>query len=114
MVSSRLFPRLQIVQTHPASCSMGIGFLSVARVLGVKRPGRDIEHSPPSIAGVRNECRNTLLPLYVFTVWTGTSLPFSPFRNCNRTNHKTLEPAGVVATFVANHTISERGLGECL
>jgi hypothetical protein len=37
---------------HPASCTMGNGFLSP----GVKaRPGRDADHSPPSSAEVENE-----------------------------------------------------------
>jgi len=31
-------------------------------------------------------------PPYIFTVRTAASLPFSLFRNCNRRNHKTLEP----------------------
>jgi len=35
---------------HPTSCTMGTGSLS-----GVKRPGRDVDHPPPSIAEVKEK-----------------------------------------------------------
>ena len=36
-------------ETHPASCTMGTGSL-----LGVKRPGRGVDHPPPSSAEVKD------------------------------------------------------------
>jgi hypothetical protein len=36
--------------------------------LGVKRPGREADHSPPSSAEV-NECSYTSTPQYAFMVW---------------------------------------------
>jgi hypothetical protein len=43
---------------HPASYPMGTGALS----LGVKRPGREAEHSPPSSAEVKNAWNYTSTP----------------------------------------------------
>jgi hypothetical protein len=37
--------------THQASCSVGIGVISQ----GLKRPGPDVDHVPPSSAKVKNE-----------------------------------------------------------
>jgi hypothetical protein len=56
------FSSILCVQTgsgaHPASCPMGTGVLSP----GVKaRPGRDVDHSPPSSAEVVNELELYLL-----------------------------------------------------
>ena len=49
------FSRLQDVQTgneaHPLSYSVGTGIL----LLGVKRPGRDVNHALPPSADVKNE-----------------------------------------------------------
>jgi len=39
---------------------------------GVKRPGRDVHHSPLSTA----EVNIPILSLYTFMDWTGTILPF--------------------------------------
>ena len=44
---------------HPASCTMGTGSF-----LGVKRPGRCVDHPPPSSAEVEGKVE--LLPLWVF------------------------------------------------
>jgi hypothetical protein len=46
---------------HPASCTMGTGSFQ-----GVKRPGRDVEHSAPSRAEVKinKSTAITLLPLW--------------------------------------------------
>ena len=38
-------------EAHPAYCSPGTGVL----ILGVKRPGHDIYHSPPSNTEFKNE-----------------------------------------------------------
>jgi hypothetical protein len=47
--------------------------------LGPKRLWRDLYHSPPSSAKVKNVWSfNSSPPPYVFMVWTGTS-PFVPF-----------------------------------
>jgi hypothetical protein len=43
---------------HPASCTVGIGGPFPG---GKARPGRDDDHSPPSIAEVRNELELYLL-----------------------------------------------------
>jgi hypothetical protein len=44
---------------------MGTGVLS----LGVKRTGREADHSPPSSAEVNNAWRYTFTPQYVFIAW---------------------------------------------
>jgi len=36
---------------------------------GVKRPGREADHSPPSSAEVKNAWSCTSTPPYVFTAW---------------------------------------------
>jgi hypothetical protein len=43
---------------------------------GVKRPGRDVNHSPPPSAEV-NEWRFTSAPNPRLRAWTGTNLPFT-------------------------------------
>jgi hypothetical protein len=40
-----------------------------ALLLGVKRPGREADHSSPSSAGVKNEWSYTSTPQYVFMAW---------------------------------------------
>jgi hypothetical protein len=50
---------------HPASYPMGTWALS----LGVKRPGREADHSPPSSAEVKNAWSYTSIPQYVFMAW---------------------------------------------
>jgi len=42
-------------------------------VLGIKWLGHDVDHSPPFNAEVKIECSHTLLPLYAFMAWTGTT-----------------------------------------
>jgi hypothetical protein len=62
------FPLYHRVQTgseaYPASCPIGTMSFS----LGVKRPGREADHSPPSSAEVKN---GAILPLAQFAsmVW---------------------------------------------
>jgi len=48
-------------------------------ISGVKWPGREIDHSPPSIAKVKNEWRyiQYLFPLHAFVNWTGKSLLYT-------------------------------------
>jgi hypothetical protein len=48
---------------HPASYPMD----TVS--LGVKRPGREAEHSPPSSAEVKKGAPINSIPPYVFTAW---------------------------------------------
>jgi hypothetical protein len=50
---------------HPTSYPMGTGALS----LGVKRLGREADHSPPSSAEVKNAWSYTSTPQYVFMAW---------------------------------------------
>jgi len=45
-------------ETHPAYYSMGIGVVS----LGIKRPGREADHSPPSGAEIKKPSRYTSTP----------------------------------------------------
>jgi hypothetical protein len=62
----RDFSLLQSIQTdsgtHPASCSMGNRALSP----GVKRPGREANHSLPSSAEVKTECGHIFIPHICF------------------------------------------------
>jgi hypothetical protein len=57
---------LHVVQTgsgtHPASNPMGTG----GSFPGVKRPGREVDHSPPSSAEVKNTWSYISTPPYVF------------------------------------------------
>jgi hypothetical protein len=53
-----------ISRTHPASYSFP----------GVKRPGREINHSPTASAEVRNKWRYTSTPPYVIMVWERKAL----------------------------------------
>jgi hypothetical protein len=70
------FSLLNLVQTgsavHPTSYSMGIGAFS----RGVKRPGREADHSPPTNAEVRKMLIRTSTPPYTSTV-TEESLQFT-------------------------------------
>jgi len=43
---------------------------------GVKRPGPEVNYSPPSSTEVKNEWVYTSSPLYAFMAWTGKTLPF--------------------------------------
>jgi hypothetical protein len=50
-VEARFFAHVQTgPRAHPASCTMGTGSFP-----GVKRPWRDVDHSPPSSAEVKKE-----------------------------------------------------------
>jgi hypothetical protein len=61
-----LHNRVQNVSgAHPASYPMGTG----GSFLGVKRPGREADHSPPYSAEVKNAWSYTLTPQYVFMAW---------------------------------------------
>ena len=51
----------------PASCSMG---------MGVKWPGHEVNHSPPSTAVVKNGWSHISTPQYAFMAWTGATAPF--------------------------------------
>jgi hypothetical protein len=57
---------LHIVQTgsgvHPTSYKMGTG----GSFLGVKRQGREVDHSPPTSAEIKEMWIYTSTPLYVF------------------------------------------------
>jgi len=50
---------------HPASCSIGMGALS----LGVKRQEREANHSPPCSADFKNAYSYTSTPLIVLMAW---------------------------------------------
>ena len=56
---------------HLAFSSKGIDVLFPV----VKRPGRDIDHSSPSRAGLRVTGTVPVLPLYSFVAWTDTTAP---------------------------------------
>ena len=45
-------------------------------VLGVSRPWREVNYSPPSNAEVENEWSYASIPLYASLEWTVTTLPF--------------------------------------
>jgi hypothetical protein len=44
-------------------------WVSVAVSLGVKWPGREADHTPPSSAEVKNAWRYTYTPQYIFMAW---------------------------------------------
>ena len=46
-------------------------------LLGLKRPGREVNHPPPSSAEVTNEWSLPLLLLHAFMAWTGENLTFA-------------------------------------
>jgi hypothetical protein len=46
-----------------------IQWVAVALSPGVKRPGREADHSPSPIAEVKNAWSYTSIPPYVFLVW---------------------------------------------
>jgi hypothetical protein len=56
--------RTALVPTQPP-----IQWVPVALSLGVKRPGRADDNSPPSSAEVKNAWSYTSTPLYVFMAW---------------------------------------------
>jgi hypothetical protein len=57
----------------PPSLILIPGFLP-----GLKRPGRETDHSPASNAEVKNEWNYTAASLLGFLVWTRATLPFLP------------------------------------
>jgi hypothetical protein len=46
-----------------------IQWVTGAVSLGVKRPGREADHSPPSSAEIKNAWNYTSTPQYAFMVW---------------------------------------------
>jgi hypothetical protein len=56
--------RTALEPTHPP-----IQLVSGALSLGVKRPGRATDHSPPSSAEVKNAWNYAFTPQYVFMAW---------------------------------------------
>jgi len=42
---------------------------------GVKLPGPEADYTPPSRTQVKNEWRNTAIPVYAFKEWKRTTLP---------------------------------------
>jgi len=43
--------------------------------LEVKQPGHETDHSPPTIAEIKNEWNYIPIAPYAFMVWTGSALP---------------------------------------
>jgi hypothetical protein len=62
-----LHHRLQTVSGGPAQ--RPIQGVSGAISLGVKRPGREADHSPPSSAEVKNALSYNFTPQYAFMAW---------------------------------------------
>jgi len=56
--------RLALEPTHPP-----IQWIPGAISLGIKRPGREADHSPTSSAEDKNAWSYTSTPYYVFTAW---------------------------------------------
>jgi hypothetical protein len=69
---------------------------------GVKRPGRDADHSSPSSSKVNNIESNQLLPLNAFIAWIGTNSHFS-------INSTAVVNVDMTATDTA-HTDKSRGM----
>jgi hypothetical protein len=91
LAESRNFSLLQNVQTdseaHPITHSMGIGVLP----RGIKRPRREVDHSPPSSAEVKNEWSYTSTPTNFIFLFNGLAtdfecerhkIPFNGGANC--------------------------------
>jgi hypothetical protein len=47
----------------------------------LKRPGREVNHSPPSCAEDKNAWGCTIFPLYAFMAWTGKTSVFRRFKH---------------------------------
>ena len=75
MVTSFSVPVQADSGAHPASYTLGTGSFS----WGVKRPGRGVNHPPPSNADVKE-----IVELYLFPPWT--------FMSCSREQHTTVRP----------------------
>jgi hypothetical protein len=63
------FPFTTVSRTALGPTQPPIQWVPGALSLGVKRPGRRADHSPPSIAEVKNACSYTSTPQYVFMAW---------------------------------------------
>jgi len=57
-------PFRPVLETQPP-----IQWVPGVPTLGVKRPGREVDHSPPSSAEVKNEWSYTSTPQYAFMTW---------------------------------------------
>ena len=73
ILRTRYFLLLHDVQAgcgaYPASSSVGTRFFR-----GVKWLGRDVDHSPPSSAEIKNVWSSARISLYVFMLWAGRAL----------------------------------------
>jgi hypothetical protein len=69
--------RLAVESTH-----LPVQWVPGTLSMGVKWPGREADHSPPSSAEVKNALSYTSTPQYAFMTWcsvkksTGSTLPF--------------------------------------
>jgi len=91
--------------------------------LGVKRPGREAAHSPPSIAEVENVWSYTFTPQYAFMVWRSVKKVISVRRgfiaerwitlhfaylqepaSCRYTSRREGYHSGIIADWPLNHT----------
>jgi hypothetical protein len=98
---------------HPSSYPMGTTDIS----LGIKRPEREADHSPPSSAEVKNAWSYTSIPQYVFMAWClvkhRDNFTFYIFYMISRKRrHSTLYSGTVVThkTVVAGCQRSQRGI----
>jgi hypothetical protein len=71
------------VQNGPGPTQPPTQWVPGALSLGVKRPGREVDHSPPSSAEVKNAWSYISTPQYAFMAWcsvkgTGTPLSYFP------------------------------------
>jgi hypothetical protein len=71
---------LTVVQVDKQGITRSEEWVPGALSLGVKRPGREADHSPSSSAEAKNAWNFTPTPQYVFMVWCsvkirGTTLP---------------------------------------
>jgi hypothetical protein len=84
MVAGITYSARPAMGSHPSSCSVGLGALS----LGVKRPVRDIYHLPLSSPSLRIGRTVNLRRLYAVMSWKGTvsRLP-NPGKNGQNLSH---------------------------
>jgi hypothetical protein len=68
-VGARNFSLHHCVQNCSGAHQPPIQWVPGALPLGVKRPGRETDHSPPSSAEVKNEWSYTSTPQYAFMTW---------------------------------------------
>ena len=70
--TKQIFPILRNVQT---CCGAHVTSYPMGSYTGVKRPGSEVQHSPPRSAMVKNNCCNyNSSPLRTFTAWTRATL----------------------------------------